>query len=237
MVSIHGPKTDPMGRQRTYQPEQILVALERYAIQHGRAPTIEEFRQALGVGSSRTVLRYLQELEDGGFIRRAPGARGIQVLRRPSGGTQTRPVPVLGRVSAGALDLAEQHYDGWLQLPIEDLNPRSATFFLLRIAGNSMNQATVTGGKIEEGDLVLVRQAATAEPGSIVVAEVDGEATVKRLVRLPDYWVLKPDSSHSHYRPILVGPGFAIQGVVTKVIKGGTQALEFETESHTNKKG
>ncbi|HEY6320073.1 MAG TPA: S24 family peptidase [Thermoanaerobaculia bacterium] len=173
-----------MGRQRTYQPEQILVALERYAIQHGRAPTIEEFRQALGVGSSRTVLRYLQELEDGGFIRRAPGARGIQVLRRPSGGTQTQ--SVLGRVTAGALDLPEQHYDGWLQLPVEDLKPKSAKFFLLRIHGRSMDQAKVAGERIEDGDLVLVRQQTAAEPGAVVVAHVDGEATVKKLARLPE---------------------------------------------------
>lgn len=117
VVQIHGHMANRMGRQRTYQPEQILAALERYAIQHGRAPTIEEFRQALGVGSSRTVLRYLQELEDGGFIRRAPGARGIQVLRRPSGGPETRPVPVLGRVTAGGLDLAEQRYDGGSNFP------------------------------------------------------------------------------------------------------------------------
>jgi len=225
MVFIHSLMTKNMGRQRTYQPDQILVALERYAIQHGRAPTIEEFRQTLGVGSSRTVLRYLQELEDDGFIRRAPGARGIQVLRRPSGGTQTQPVPVLGRVTAGGLDLAEQHYDGWLQLPVEDLAPKSAKFFLLRVHGRSMDMAEVGGERIEDGDLVLVHQQTAAEPGAIVVAHIDGEATVKRLARLPDYWVLKPESSQSHYRPILVGPGFSIQGVVTKVIKKGAIAL------------
>jgi repressor LexA len=214
-----------MGRPRTYHPEQILLALERYAVQHGRAPTIEEFRKALGVGSTRTVLRYLQELEDDGFIRRAPGARGIQVLRRPSGGSETRPIPVLGRVTAGGLDLAEQHYDGWLQLPIEDLSPKSGQFFLLRVHGQSMDQAVVGRERIEEGDLVLVRQQTTAEPGAIVVAHVDGEATVKRLARLPDYWVLKPESSQPHYRPILVSPGFSIQGVVTKVIKRGSEVL------------
>jgi repressor LexA len=225
MVLIHGPNSLAMGRPRTYHPEQILLALERYAVKHGRAPTIEEFRKTLGVGSTRTVLRYLQELEDGGFIRRSPGARGIQVIRRPSGGPETRPVPVLGRVTAGGLDLAEQHYDGWLQLPVEDLSPKSGQFFLLRVHGQSMDRAVVAGERIEDGDLVLVRQQTTAEPGAIVVAHVDGEATVKRLARLPDYWVLKPESSQSHYRPILVGPGFSIQGLVTKVIKKGAEIL------------
>jgi repressor LexA len=88
-----------------------------------------------------------------------------------------------------------------------------------------MDMAEVGGERIEDGDLVLVRQQAAAEPGAIVVAHVDGEATVKRLARLPDYWVLKPESSQSHYHPILVGPGFSIQGVVTKVIKKGAIAL------------
>jgi repressor LexA len=225
MALIHGLYYFSMGRPRTYHPEQILLALERYVVQNGRAPTIEEFRKALGVGSTRTVLRYLQELEGGGFIRRSPGARGIQVIRRPSGGPQTRPVPVLGSVTAGGLNLAQQHYDGWLQLPVEDLSPKSGQFFLLRVHGQSMDRAVVAGERIEDGDLVLVRQQTTAEPGAIVVAHVDGETTVKKLARLPDYWVLKPESSQSHYRPILVGPGFSIQGVVTKVIKRGSEVL------------
>jgi repressor LexA len=225
MVLFHGLNPPAMGRPRTYDSEQILVALERFLVQNRRPPTIEEFREALGVGSTRTVLRYLRGLEAAGFIRRAPGARGIQILRRPSGGQQTRSVPVLGQVAAGALDLAKEHYEGWLQLPVEDLQPESAGFFLLRISGSSMDRAEVKGHRIEDGDLVLVRQQTAASVGDIVVAHVDGEATVKKLARLPNYWVLKPQSSQPQYRPILVGPGFAIQGVVAKVIKNGSEAL------------
>ncbi len=108
----------------------------------------------------------------------------------------------------------------------------SAQFFLLRVHGRSMDRAVVAGERIEDGDLVLVRQQTTAEPGAIVVAHVDGEATVKKLARLPDYWVLKPESSQSHYRPILVGPGFSIQGVVTKVIKKGADILESNGDEY-----
>src|SRR3989344_2638303 len=214
-----------MGRKRTYEPEQVLIALERWTLRNGQPPTGEELREALGVGSTRTVLRYLEELEAGKFIRRWSGARGIQVLRRPKSGHQTKAVPVLGQVAAGSLDLAEQSYDGWLQLPIEDLSPRSAKFFLLRVHGRSMDKARVGKERIEDGDLVLVRQQATADPGAVVVAHVDGEATVKRLARLPGYWVLRPESSQSIHRPILLGPGFSIQGVVTRVIKKGAGIL------------
>jgi repressor LexA len=217
-----------MGRKKLYQPEQILVALERWIIQEGQSPTIEELRQSLKLGSSRTVLQYLQELEDAGYIRRRQGIRGIQILRRPAVGVQTKPIPVLGQVAAGGLALAEEVADGWLNLPIEDLLPKSARFFLLRVSGYSMNRALVGSDRIEDGDLVLVRQQTTAEPDQIVVAFVDGEATVKRLARLPGYLVLKPESSESHYKPILVGPGFSIQGIVTRVIKKGAGLLSFQ---------
>jgi repressor LexA len=220
-----------MGRKRTYEPEQVLVALERWMLAHRRAPTIEELRKSLGVGSGRTVLRYLDELETGKFIRRLPGSRGVQLLRSPKAGLQTQPVPVLGTIAAGSLDLAERHYDGWLQLPIEDLKPKSARFFLLRVRGRSMDRATVAGEKIEPDDLILVREQSTAEPGKVVVAQVDGTATVKRLARLPGYWVLKPESSESQHRPILVGPEFSIQGEVVKVIKKGALVLDGDTET------
>lgn len=217
-----------MGRKKLYQPEQVLVALEALIIQQGQPPTIEELRQTLKLGSSRTVLQYLQELESADLIRRWPGARGIQILCRPQVGVETRPVPVLGQVAAGGLELAEEVFDGWLQLPADDLTPKTGKFFLLRVHGSSMDLAQVGGDRIESGDLVLVRQQTTAEPGQIVVAFVDGKATVKRLARLPGYLVLKPESSQSHHKPILVGLGFSIQGVVTKVIKKGSELLDFE---------
>lgn len=219
-----------MGRKKLYQPEQVLGTLERWIIQEGQPPTIEELRQALELGSSRTVLQYLQELEDGGYIRRWPGGRGIQILRRPRLGQETRAVPVLGQVAAGALALAEEVPDGWLNLPVEELTPKAAQFFLLRVTGSSMDRAVVGGDRIEDGDLVLVRQQPIAEPGQIVVAFVDGEATVKRLTRLPGYLVLKPESSQGHYKPILVGPGFSILGIVTKVIKKGAELLDLQGE-------
>jgi repressor LexA len=217
-----------MGRKKLYQPEQVLGALERWIVQEGQPPTIEELRQLLELGSSRTVLQYLQELERGGYIRRWPGGRGIQILRHPKLGMETRPVPVVGQVAAGALALAEEVPDGWLNLPVEELTPKTARFFLLRVTGNSMDRAFVGADRIEDGDLVLVRQQPIADPNQIVVAFVDGEATVKRLTRLPGYLVLKPESSQSHYKPILVGPGFSILGIVTRVIKRGSELLEID---------
>lgn len=88
-----------------------------------------------------------------------------------------------------------------------------------------MNRARVEGGYIESGDLVLVRQQPIAEPGEIVVALIDGQATIKRFARGSDYCTLKPDSTEVHHQPIIVEGDFLVQGVVQRVFKKGADIL------------
>ena len=94
-----------------------------------------------------------------------------------------------------------------------------------------MNRATIAGERIEDGDLVLVRQQATADAGDVVVALIDGEATIKRLARGPGYYALKPESSNSTHGPIVVTEDFRIQGVVCRVLKKGSELLGFTGEA------
>lgn len=211
-----------MGRKRLLGREAILEVIHRWIIEQGLPPTVEELRGALRVGSTRTVLRYLRWLEEEGDIRRWRGARGIQPLRAPGSGIDTIPVPLVGEAPAGPLMIAEQNIEGAVRLPKEFLKPSTMRYFLLRVRGSSMNRASVPGGRIEEGDLVLVRQQSTADPGDVVVALIDGEATIKHLMRAPGYWVLKPESTKRQHQPIVVGRDFRVQGVVCRVLKKGT---------------
>jgi repressor LexA len=214
-----------MGRNKQLSREEVLQAINESFIGRGLPPTIEELRRKLGVGSSRTVLRYLRWLEDEGDIERWSGARGVRPLRSNISSIQTRSVPVLGQASAGPLMLAEQNIDRWVQLPKRIARPGSE-YFLLRVRGNSMNRAKVNGVNIEDGDLVLVKQEATANDGAIVVALIDGEATIKRFVRGKDYYVLKPESTDTKYRPIVVDRDFLIQGRVVRVLTRGSVIIE-----------
>lgn len=118
-------------------------------------------REALDVGSTRTVLRYLQELEGAGLIERWPGARGLRLLRQPGVGDQTIEVPLLGEAPAGALMDAVENRLGSIRIA----RPRRdrEQLFLLRVRGDSMNQADVGGRLIEDGDLVLVRRATPSQ--------------------------------------------------------------------------
>src|SRR5215831_18175329 len=215
-----------MARPKLLTKDQVLDTLNRWFIRNSVPPTMEELRRLLGVGSTRTVLRYLNALKDEGYIERWSGARGLRMRRSPAPSLETRLVPIVGEAPAGQLMPAEENMLGQVQMPKEFLKPPGANFFLLRVRGDSMNRAKVEGQTIEDGDLVLVRQQDRVDPGKIVVALVDGEATIKRLAEGPDYYVLKPESTSPKHRPIIVTQDFQIQGVVCKVFKKGEELLQ-----------
>lgn len=214
-----------MGRKPLLTKEKVLVALQGWTARNGGQPSVEELRRELGVGSTRTVFRYLQMLDEDGAIERRPGAPGVKLLKPRTEGAQTRAVRILGRVPAGALMLAEENVEGWIRLPKSMASPASAEFFLLHVRGTSMNRAVVQGGTIDDGDLILVRQQPTARTGDIIVGMVDGDATVKRLVKAPGYFILKPESKVTTHQPIVVDGGFRIAGKVTHVLKKGSGLL------------
>jgi repressor LexA len=220
-----------MSRPKLLTKEQVVDALSRWFIRNSVPPTVEELRRLLRVGSTRTVLRYLNLLEEEGFIERWTGARGLRMRRGPTAGSlETRLVPIVGEASAGQLMPAEENMLGQVQMPKEFLKPPSANFFLLRVRGDSMNRAKVEGQTIEDGDLVLVRQQERADPGQVVVALVDGEATIKKLIKGPGYYVLQPESINLKNRPIIVAQDFRVQGIVSRVFKKGGELLQAMEE-------
>jgi repressor LexA len=219
-----------MARPKLVTKEQVFDTLSRWFIRSSVPPTVEELRRLLGVGSTRTVLRYLDALKEEGYIERWPGARGLRMRKAPTAGLETRLVPIIGEAPAGQLMPAEENMLGQVQMPKEFLKPARAKFFLLRVRGDSMNRAKVEGQTIDDGDLVLVRQQDRTDPGKIVVALVDGEATIKKLVKGPSYYVLQPKSANPKHRPIIVAQDFQIQGVVCKLFKQGGDLLQATKE-------
>jgi repressor LexA len=122
-------------------------------------------------------------------------------------------LPIIGTVRAGMPQPAEEEIEGYLALD-PTLAPQEDAF-LLRVKGDSMIEAGIL-----EGDLALVRPQSTADNGDIVIALVDGEATMKQFLRLPGAIQLKP--ANRHFSPIIIpadGPELAIIGRVTTIIR------------------
>jgi repressor LexA len=217
-----------MGRKPLLTNQRVLAAVQGWLAEHGYPPSIEQLRKVLKVGSTRTVFRYLQSLEAEGVIER-DDAGSLRIRKPLSLGVRTKAVPLVGEVPAGPLMVAEENVEGWLRLPESLVGSYSTKTFLLRIRGNSMNRARVGRDHIEDGDLVLVHQQSTADNGDIVVALIDGQATVKSLKKKTGYWVLQPKSTEAH-GPIVVDSGFRVLGVVAKVLKKGSDIISVIEE-------
>lgn len=158
----------------------------------GQPPTVREVQRHFRFRSVESARSHLEALVAEGRLAKEEGkARGYR-LPGPAASPKVL-VPLLGRVAAGGLQEAIEDPQGYL--PIE--SRRAADELLaLNVEGESM-----VGAGILPGDVVIVRRQPTAEPGEIVVALVDGEATVKRLVRRREQWVLMPENPA--YTPIV----------------------------------
>jgi DNA polymerase V len=125
----------------------------------------------------------------------------------------TRELPLFGcPVPAGFPSPADDHLDAPFDLT-KHLFRHPASTFLARVSGDSM-----TGAGIFPGDLVAVDRALQARHGSIVVAVVEGEHTIKRLqLRAGQPWLV---AENARYPPVPVGhdAGLLVWGVVTHVI-------------------
>lgn len=112
-------------------------------------------------------------------------------------------------VAAGFPSPAEDHYDGPLDLDKHLIRNPAATY-ILRVTGWSMRDAGIS-----DGDEIIVDRSLRAADGSIVVAIVDTEFTVKTLRTCPPR--LEPANPEFPNIPIPEG-GIEIWGVVTTVI-------------------
>jgi repressor LexA len=179
----------------------------------GLPPTISEIAAALKLKSKNAVAKLLKGLEGKGYIRTSGKARGIEVLN-PDGEAISRgmlSVPLLGRITAGLPMLAEEQIEDWLQLPVSLIRGRKDVF-LLKVQGMSMKDAGIM-----DKDLVLVKQQKLAEVNDIVVALLEDEATVKRLVKKDGKFFLKAENKD--YPNIYPEDEWSIQGKVVGVIR------------------
>ena len=120
-------------------------------------------------------------------------------------------VPILGRVSCEIPRYAEENIEEYIPLPKSFVGP--GDFFLLRANGDSMIDIGV-----DDSDLVLVKKQDTAQPGQVVVALVEDEATLKRFYPEPNYHRIRLHPENREMSDIFV-QNCEIQGVAVKVIK------------------
>jgi len=198
--------------QLTDRQAKILDYIRYVTKVRNYPPSVREIGEAVGLSSSSTVHNHLNQLERRGLIKRDPSkSRTVQLVSDAEVDNQRRnavAVPIIGNVAAGAPILAEQNVEDHLLL-----SPELAQdgYFLLKVRGDSMINAGIL-----DGDMVLVRPQQEATNGSIVVALVDNEATVKRYERGNGH--VKLIAENPAYEPI-VSSNVSLVGAVRGVIR------------------
>jgi repressor LexA len=173
----------------TKRQQEIFDYVKRYAGEHGYPPTVRDIGKAIGLTSSSTVHAHLANLEKLGLLRRDPTKpRAIEVLvDKAKAAVAPSGLPLVGQVAAGQPVLAEENIEEYV--PVPQIAGGDEGEFVLRVKGDSMKNAGIF-----ENDYVVVRPQKTASDGEIVVAMLEGEATVKRFFREKDHVRLQPEN-------------------------------------------
>jgi repressor LexA len=187
-------------RAPTERQARILEAIRQFTEERGYPPSVREIGEIVGLSSSSTVQSHLRSLEKRGLIRRDP-TKPRALIAKPAAGTPAIPattpdfgvLPIVGKVAAGTPITATENLEGEFVVPAEFA--RIDGSFVLRVQGDSMIDAAIL-----DGDLIVVAPQPDARNGEIVVAMVDGEATVKRFFRERGRVRLQPE--HPTMEPI-----------------------------------
>lgn len=207
-----------MPRELTQRQQEIYDFIAATIRDKGYPPTIREIMDQFAIASTNGVRTTLAALEKKGHIKRRPMlSRGIELtghVERPAPhpSADIREVPLIGRVAAGEPILAVENVDD--TLAVDSSFVSGGDVFALQVEGDSMVNVGIL-----DGDYVLARHQTTANQGEIIVAVVDGEATVKR------YYVdgngVQLVAENDAYAPIVVEPhqDFRIAGKIVSLMR------------------
>jgi len=206
-----------MEKSITVRQRDLLEIIYRYIKSSGYPPTFEEMRQRLGVASNQSVVDLLNQLDRKAIIKKSgSAARSIAIL--PLGYDILGKPPLvafLGVTSAGSPIEPIEISGEWQQIS-QDAALLQGNVFLLKIHGDSMINAG-----IDDGDVVLVKCEKEFVSGNIVLADVDGEKTVKRFISddQPPFVYLKPENPK--YSVIAATDKMRLVGRVISILKEG----------------
>lgn len=201
------PRQPDLSEGLTAKQLAVLQCIRDEIARSHRPPTYRDIARTLGYDAVGTVQDHVRTLLRKGYLEKEEGvSRGFRLSYQRG----SQEIPVLGRVPAGNPIEAIQDVQGSVAIP----SHLRGEHFALKVVGESMIEAGIM-----DGDMVIVRKQSHADHGDIVVAMIEGEATVKYLEKKPGRLRLLP--ANPRFQPIEVNEGAHlgdfIQGKVVSV--------------------
>ncbi|MDC0028335.1 transcriptional repressor LexA [Gammaproteobacteria bacterium] len=178
----------------TDRQQEILDLIKSNLEDNGLPPTRADIAKTLGFKSPNAAEQHLRAIEKKGFISILAGAsRGIILNTEEELG-----IPVIGLVAAGGPILAQENIEK--RIPQAQNILSNKIDYYLRVKGDSM----VDVG-IHENDLIGVNKENPLKIGSIVIARIGEEVTVKTLKSISSKQVVLK-AENSEYSDIEINP-------------------------------
>lgn len=170
------------------QEQRVLDYIKDQIRDTGYPPSVREICAALGFKSTSSAHQYIWRLAEKGYISKKDlKTRAIRIV----GSESTIALPIVGKVAAGEPILAQENVEDYFSIGESFFSRDSLQNdnFILRVQGESM----INVG-INNGDFIIVSKQNTARNGQIVVAMIEGNATVKTFYKERDYIRLQPEN-------------------------------------------
>lgn len=208
----------------TPKQNEVLQVLREHFKAHTESPTIDELRELIGVKYKRSVIQFLNALEEKAFINRARNTqRGITMLNPIEDLPNMITVPVKGIAGCDNVAVfAEETHDDAIIVDRNLIPSSTNEIIAVRAYGNSMQSAGIS-----DGDHVLVEITENVSSGDRVLAIVGDMAVIKRIKFNGDHVVLNPDSLDGQYKPIILKEKPTIVGRVLIVIDTQPDDVEY----------
>lgn len=201
------------GRSSVYNhsmPRQIdfpfvISRLKKFYQSQNRLPSFSEMQKTLGYRSKGGISALVERLIEENIVTRdRTGRLAATAKLKPH-------LKLLGTVQAGWPSPAEEELIDTMSLD-EFLIRKPESSYLVKVTGDSM-----TGAGIMAGDLVIVERGRTPKPGDIVIAQVDGEWTMKYFEKRNGRIVLR--AANAKYPPIAPKEELTIGGVIVGTVR------------------
>ncbi len=178
----------------TNRQKAIFEFIERHFQKFGNTPTIREIGKNFKIRSTNGVRTHLEALIKKGYIKKTEMiSRGLSLPGRITEGVSR--IPLVGSAPAGVPIDAIENVEG--EFAVDNSFLPKGESFTLTVKGDSMTKAGILNG-----DIVLVKKQQDATSGDIVVALINGEATIKRYFKEAGQVRLQPENDS--FKPILV---------------------------------
>jgi repressor LexA len=211
-----------MAKDLSPKQQSILRFIRRFIDEHDYPPSIRQIQDGCKISSTSVVDYNLRKLEGDGYIRRdREVSRAIELLERGGRRPRTLAVPIIGQIAAGQ-PIPVPTADTWSNIDYSesievtrDMVGNRRNVYGLRVKGTSMIDALVN-----DGDIVLMEAATTADNGDMVAAWLkrEQEATLKRFYHERDRIRLQP--ANQTMAPIYTDPAnVEVQGKVLGSIR------------------